>query len=100
MNIENNNQVSCYNCNKELELSASEKILRHEECPFCTVSLHACKMCYFFNSTAYNECREPMAERIVEKEKANFCSYFTLSGIKDENDKKDILSAANALFKN
>jgi hypothetical protein len=24
----------------------------------------------------YNECREPSAERVVDKEKANFCDYF------------------------
>jgi hypothetical protein len=57
-------------------------------------------MCQFFDKTAYNECREPMANRILEKEKANFCDYFKVAGANGGgNDKDKLVDAANALFK-
>ncbi len=33
--------------------------------------------CRFYDETAYNECSEPSAERVVDKEKSNFCDYFS-----------------------
>jgi len=94
--------VTCYNCEAKLELLPEQKVLRHEECDKCMVSLHVCKMCIFYDLTAYNECREPSAERILEKEKANFCSYYILKEDEghNKNTKGDQLSAANSLFKN
>tara|TARA_B100000927_G_C16451754_1_gene464112 strand:- start:785 stop:970 length:186 start_codon:yes stop_codon:yes gene_type:complete len=58
-------------------------------------------MCVFYDRTCYNECKEPLAERILEKEKANFCSYFKLNGgdTRPEKSKEDLFSAADALFK-
>jgi len=94
-------QVICYNCLTELDLAPAQKVLRHEECDKCMVPLHVCKMCEFYDVRAYNECREPSAERILEKEKANFCSYFILKGGNgaDSDTQSKLLSAANALFK-
>ncbi len=93
-------EINCHACHKELDLSPGQRILRTEECPYCYASIHCCKMCSFYDITAYNECRETSADRIVEKEKANFCDYFILKGSDDGGDQKDdILAAANALFK-
>lgn len=95
-----NQETYCYSCNKALEIDAGQKILRHEECPHCQIELHCCKMCIFYDSKVYNECKEPLAERIVEKEKANFCTYFKISGTQNNGpSKEDLLSAAEALFK-
>tara|TARA_Y100000768_G_C23908713_1_gene648852 strand:+ start:936 stop:1172 length:237 start_codon:yes stop_codon:yes gene_type:complete len=75
-------------------------VARTEECEKCYTDLRCCKMCSFYDKSAYNECREPTADRIVEKEKANFCDFFKL-GAKNgqENPKVDLLAQANALFK-
>ncbi len=58
-------------------------------------------MCLFYDRTAYNECRESQAERVVDKEKANFCSYFKIAAKNQvlNSDKNEVLSAAEALFK-
>jgi hypothetical protein len=57
-------------------------------------------MCGFFDTKAYNECREPTADRIVEKEKANFCDHYKLgSGGTKLDEVTDLLSKANSLFK-
>jgi len=59
-------------------------------------------MCGFYDTSAYNECRESNADRILEKEKSNFCDYFVFKGGDGNNGnvKDDLLDAANSLFKN
>ena len=97
----NEQSMKCYKCNHTLDLTEGEKILRHEECGHCQASLYCCKMCVHYDTHSYNECREPLAERIVDKEKANFCSYFKISdqGAGQGKSKDDLLAAADALFK-
>ncbi len=93
-------ELSCYSCHKALALEAGTKIHRSEECPYCSADLRCCKMCQFYDPKAYNECREPSAERIVEKEKANYCDYFVLATPGSAHQAKDdALAAAMALFK-
>ena len=92
--------INCYACSAELDLRLNEDVPRSEECPKCYASLRCCKMCHFYDTQSYNECREPTAERIVDKEKANFCDHFQI-GDKNQKEqtKSSALSAAEALFK-
>ncbi len=91
---------SCYKCKATLELAPGADVLRSEECNSCYTDLRCCKMCGFYDKNSYNECREPMADRITEKEKAGFCDFFKLSdGNNDESTSNNPLDAANALFK-
>lgn len=99
--IDTINQVTCFKCESALNLEPMAQIGRQEECPSCYQSLHCCRMCNFYDASSYNECKEPMANRVVDKEKANFCDFFKLGGGSDGGPKKDdLLDAANALFKN
>ncbi len=92
--------INCFNCHKELDFQSSSKISRKETCPYCYIDLHSCKMCHYYDKTAYNECNEPMADRVVEKEKANFCDYYQLAGtLKKGPTKADLMAQAQALFK-
>ena len=92
--------MKCYNCNKDLILESTENVSRSAECDFCHTDLRCCMMCEFYDTTAYNECKEPMADRIVDKDKANFCDYFKINqGSTGAQKKDDALSAAEALFK-
>lgn len=97
----NTNEINCYACHKKLDIEPTAKIVKNEECDYCYASLHCCRMCEYYKPSAYNECRESNAERILEKEKANFCEYFVLKGgeIDKEKEKTDLISAANSLFK-
>jgi len=99
--MKQNNNAVCYQCHNVLEIGHEEKILRHEGCSFCQTSLYCCRMCIFYDKNSYNECREPQAERIVDKEKANFCSYYKIRGgdSSDAATKNELFSAADALFK-
>ena len=100
MNGGTDEKTTCFHCQATLDFAQGYKISFREQCDHCSSDIHICKMCQFYDNSAYNECREPMADRILEKEKANFCDYFILYGKSDKNPKKeDLLSAANALFK-
>jgi len=90
-------ETKCYRCETAMTFD-SIKVMRSDECPQCYAYVRVCKMCDFYDPHAYNECRETMAERIVNKEKVNFCNHFTL-GVPDKKKKDDLLSAAEALFK-
>lgn len=94
-------EILCYNCKKKFERDESRAVARSEECPHCRVAVRCCKMCDFYDPNTYNECREIMAERVIEKENANFCNSFRVTtGRSDkEEDKKKILDAAESLFK-
>jgi hypothetical protein len=90
----------CHHCHRETNLI--EPIGRRDECPHCRFDAHVCKNCEFYDVKVYNECRETKAERVLEKEKANFCDEFKSHSRSDDGivkAKNDIQLAANALFK-
>ena len=45
-------------------------------CPNCSRATHACKNCRYYQPGLHNDCREPVAEDVTNKERANFCDYF------------------------
>ncbi len=49
---------------------------RRATCDHCAAELHCCLNCRFYEPGAYNDCREPSAERVVDKEASNFCDLF------------------------
>jgi hypothetical protein len=64
----------CHACKKEL--SIGREIGRRDECPHCHADLHCCLNCRFYDRSAPKQCREPNAELVREKDKANYCDYF------------------------
>jgi hypothetical protein len=69
--------VRCFACNGEIPLAAGERVGFRDDCPRCGADLHVCRNCAYHDPSAYNECREPNAERVGERERANRCDYFT-----------------------
>ena len=64
----------CHACLKGLEIKIP--VGRRETCPFCGSDLRCCLNCIFHATGAYNDCREPQAERVVENDRSNFCDFF------------------------
>jgi hypothetical protein len=54
-------------------------LARLEECPHCRAQLHVCRMCMFFDAAAPQQCREPVADSVSDKQRANFCGWFQLN---------------------
>ena len=92
--------IACYQCFQVLPYGPRDKIPRQGECPHCLVSLRVCKMCEHYNPHSYNECREPIAERVIDKEKANFCDSFSFGhGKSQKENKQNFFDMADRLFK-
>ena len=68
--------LSCYCCGHALRLMPREKIQRLDTCAGCGTDLHSCVHCRFFDPGRNNQCSEPQAEWVRDKESSNFCGYF------------------------
>lgn len=49
---------------------------RLDECPACHAQLHVCRMCRHYDTGKAKQCREPVAEPVQDKVRANFCDWF------------------------
>jgi len=92
-------EVTCFHCRKVNVLPG--KVGFREECIHCRSDLHVCKSCDFYDVKSYNECREPSAEVVREKERANYCDFFIArqGGGGPDDEKARLKAAADALFK-
>lgn len=72
--------MRCFACNAAVELGAGERVGFRDSCERCGADLHVCRNCAHHDPSAYNECREPNAERVSERERANRCDYFAPGG--------------------
>lgn len=91
--------MKCFACGAELQLAS--QVGRRDECGSCGADVHVCRNCVHYDPKVYNECLEPQAEVVHEKDRANFCDYFLFNhkGLGASSAKENLLSAAEALFK-
>jgi len=94
--------AACFNCGASLDAYLLSKVGRQDSCSKCGRDLRCCKNCEFYEPNSHWECREEVAEHVLDKEKANFCDFFKLNpkgAAGFSKSKDDILSAAENLFK-
>ena len=93
--------ANCFRCARELK--AETDFGRQDTCPGCGFDVRVCKNCTHYDPKSYNECHESNADRVVEKDKANFCDYFSPSDKKvtstGPTPAELARAAAEALFK-
>src|SRR6201991_4727574 len=65
----------CWKCGTSLA-ALSLPLQRLDECKVCHAELHVCKLCEWYSTAVAKHCREPIAEEVKDKERANFCDYF------------------------
>ena len=79
----------CYNCGEEW---VTEKRVKEpgvkETCESCGAYLHCCKNCKFYERGAYNQCTNPSAEWVSNKESGNFCGEFVFAKAQNEEDQE------------
>lgn len=68
-------ELLCYRCGKSLA-ALSLPLSRFDECPACSVYLHCCRMCRFFDAAVVEQCTEDDADEVRDKIRSNFCDYF------------------------
>lgn len=87
----------CWHCGRKL---AAIDYAREGECPACRRQTHVCRNCKFFRPGLANACREPVAEAVTDKQRANFCGYFKPSSTAHQPaaDPQVLRAAADDLF--
>lgn len=83
----------CFSCGAELSLPQGP-VSRNAECQKCGADVRVCLNCKHHDRSAYNECREPQAERVLDKDRRNQCDFFSLR--QDGSAKKGADPAADA----
>jgi hypothetical protein len=68
-------KLVCWSCGEPVK-GVPRRITRFTRCPVCRVDLHVCRLCRHYDPGILGECRHERAERVVDKEQANFCTYF------------------------
>ena len=66
-------------------------------------SLHVCKNCRLWDPSIHNQCREPEAAFIRDREEANFCAHFDFrdGDVRTKDTGQEAAKAKlDALFKN
>ena len=66
----------CWKCGTAIEVKPGERIGSRDECARCGADLHSCRNCRFYDTSKNNQCAEPQAEWVRDKEAANYCDYF------------------------
>jgi hypothetical protein len=67
-------EFCCFRCGTPHEFK--ERIGRGDSCTKCDADLRCCRNCRHYNANAHNQCNEPQAEWVREKDRANYCDYF------------------------
>lgn len=68
---------NCWHCGTPLP---PEPPGRRDTCRGCGRELRCCRNCRHHDPASYNQCREPQAERVLEKDRGNFCDFFQMGG--------------------
>ncbi|WP_026375460.1 hypothetical protein [Aestuariibacter salexigens] len=72
------NTFTCWQCGATLN-DILLPLSRREICTSCHTDLHSCRMCQHFCDDGRGSCNEDRAEWVSDRERANFCDYFTPS---------------------
>lgn len=88
----------CHKCRRELPFKT--RILRSEQCPWCSADLHCCLSCRFHDPSAHNECVEFGTELIRYREQANYCGAFTFreGGVEGDDEAEKAKKKLDGLF--
>lgn len=89
---------SCWFCGLELTYLDYG---RADTCRKCGRDTKVCKGCVFYDPSMNNECQESQSDRVVEKERSNFCDYFKPGkSVAVSSSSRDAMKlAAESLFK-
>ena len=91
----------CWKCGGSLQ-HLSLPLRRLEACRACGAELHVCRLCEFHDTAVAKGCREPVAEEVKDKTRANFCDYFAFMegpSSPSTGDRDAALKRFNDLFK-
>ena len=89
----------CHSCGAGIPVGC--RVDFRAECPSCGADAHVCLNCAHYDPGAHNMCKEPQAEWVSDRERANRCEYFRPSAARGAPSKRASDARANldSLFK-
>ncbi|CAG1000892.1 hypothetical protein MYXO_03003 [Myxococcaceae bacterium] len=94
--------MHCFACGRGIETLAGDRIGLRDSCS-CGADLHVCRNCARHDPSAHNECREPQAEPVRDRERANRCDWFApgvaTAAVSADSGRDAARSRLEALFK-
>lgn len=89
----------CWGCGSDL---TTADFGRETLCLSCGKATRVCKNCRWFDPARSLQCQEPMAEKVQDKARANYCEFFEAT--RDARDAGaavavDVRKTAEDLFK-
>jgi len=69
--------LQCHFCGAPV--TVGEPVPRDSECESCRRDLRCCINCRHYDTRYNNSCRETMADPVEDKDRRNFCEYFSFS---------------------
>src|SRR3954466_12187933 len=93
----------CWSCGNEqiFDVKVGVKVGRQDSCPHCAADLHVCKNCHHWDPNINNQCREPEAYFIKDRERSNFCAHFNMKdsdGVRVDDSADKAKAKLNDLF--
>lgn len=89
----------CWHCGRDL---TKADYGRETLCLGCGKATRVCRNCRHYAPGRPNACLEPMAEEVLDKERANFCEFFDPgdrhTGATGGTSAAELLKRANDLF--
>ena len=82
-------------------MAPGERIGFRDACEGCDADLHSCVHCAHYDPGAHNDCREPSAEYVADRDRANRCDWFQAGsrGGADGSERARALGDLDSLFK-
>ena len=71
-------EFRCWKCGADIR-DEPMPLGREARCRACRSDLHVCRQCSFYDTTKGKACAEPVADEVRDKERANFCGYFSIN---------------------
>lgn len=87
--------IMCKKCGKKILIT---EIHRTTVCPDCGADLHTCINCRHYSPGSHYDCHETIDELVKDKERSNFCDYFSLNAEVTGSVSADKVSAARDAF--
>jgi hypothetical protein len=66
---------ACHFCGTEVK--NPREVFRNSTCPSCQKDLKICLNCRFYSPGAHWDCGETIDEQVKDKDRANFCTFFS-----------------------
>lgn len=74
------------------------QINRSSVCSDCGADLHCCRNCRFYDQGSHYDCHETVDEEVRDKERANFCDWFSPNAISGTHGGAEASLAAKNAF--